>query len=742
MKVSKQIFLSILLFFLLILTEVSGKESLDSLLLKLELEQPDSTRLELLITLSRYYNKDSRHLEKCEEILEQALIIAAKDSNYTALSKVHHNYGVLYRNIAKYSRALEHHNKSLNFAQKAKNTPLTASAFNSIGVVYRRMDNHPRATEHHLLGLKAAEMAKDTFNIAVSLNSLGNIYSLNGQYKEAFSYFKRALNLARVMNNKLGQAINYNNIGEVFEFMGIMDSAYVYYSKSLEANKKIDSQKGIAISYNALGKIHLYNGEVEKAYNLFNQALSIDKKLGDKKFIADSYINISRALIKLNKLDKAEECANNGISIAKEIGSITHTQWAYENLSKIYSKRNKPDTAFSLYKRASLFKDSLINEKNARAIAMMEVMFETEKKEAEIQLLRQTKKINEKELARQKVIRNFYLFGFVFAIILLLSVIYALNVKRKANKVLAAQKEEIEKSHSQLSIQQEEIIKQKEEIEKQRNNIEQKNTHLENAYRVIEGYISKITDSIRYAERIQTAILPPLSMAEQYFTDSFYLYKPKDFVSGDFYWLTNKDNMLIIAAADCTGHGVPGAFMSIIGMDLLSQAVNQQNITEPAQILDFLNIELRNKLRKEEQEELILKDSMDIAIIKMDIGQRTLQYSGALIPITIIRNGEIISHKPDFRSIGTSAKLFNRPFSQMPIELEKGDWIYLYTDGFMDQFGGNEKKKYNRRRFYKTLTNIYKSSGEEQKTELNRIFSEWKGNNEQIDDVLVLGLKV
>ncbi|MFP4555548.1 MAG: tetratricopeptide repeat protein [Bacteroidales bacterium] len=742
MKGNKPIILSILFFLLLIFSDAFGKKNPDSLLLKLEFEQPDSTRLELLIELSKYYNKDSRYLEKCEEILEQALLIAAKESNQTALSRVYHSYGVLYRNIAEYNKALGHHNKSLQHAQEANNIPLIASAYNSIGVVYRRMDNHPRATQYHLLGLKAAETAKDTFNIAVSLNSLGNIYSLNGQYNEAFSYFKRALDLARIMNNTLGQAINYNNIGEVYEFMGVMDSAYVYYNKSLKANKSIESQKGIAISYNAIGKILLHYGKVKEAYNLFNQALRIDKKLGDKKFITDTYINISRALIELNKLDEAEECANKGIEIAKEIGSIIHTQWAYENLSRIYSKRSKPDTAFYFYRRASVFKDSLLNEKNARAIAMMEVMFETEKKEGEIQLLKQTKKINEKELARQKVIRNFYLFGFVFAIILLFSVIYALNIKRKANKVLATQKAEIEKSHSQLSIQQKEIISQKEEIEKQRNNIEQKNSHLENAYRVIEGYISKITDSIRYAERIQTAILPPLSMAKEHFSDSFYLYKPKDFVSGDFYWLTNKNGKLIIAAADCTGHGVPGAFMSIIGMDLLSQAVNQQNITEPAQILDFLNLELRNKLRKEEEEELILKDSMDIAILTINANDKSIQYSGALIPITIIRNGEIIGNKPDFRSIGTSAKLFNRPFTQKTIDIEKGDWIYLYTDGFMDQFGGDDKKKYNRRRFYKTLTSIYKYSGKKQKNELNRIFSEWKGNNEQIDDVLVLGLKV
>jgi serine phosphatase RsbU (regulator of sigma subunit) len=720
----------------------SQNERLDSLLLKLKLEQVDSVKLNLLIDISRFYYRDIRNREKCEEVLEQALKIALPDSNYVALTHIYNNYGVLYRNIAMYDLALENHNKALQFAHKTNNKLLIASTNNSIGVVYRRMDNHPKAALYHLAGLKEAETINDNFNISVSLNSLGNIYSLNGQYPEAFSYFKRALTIAREMNNKLGQAINYNNIGEVFEFMGVLDSAYVYYLKSLEANQLINSQKGIAISYNAIGKILLYQGRVNEAYNLFSQALVIDKKLGDKKFIADSYINLGRVFIAMNRLKEAEESSKTGLEISKEIGSILHSQWAYENLSQIYSKRNNPELAFKYFKNATLFKDSLINVKNSRAIAMVEVMYDTDKKEQQIKILKQTQEINEKELARQKINRNFYLAALIFTLCLALSIFYGFNVKRKANIVLTQQKSEIEKSHATLSKQQKEILQQNEEIELQRHNIEQKNKYLEDAYRVIEGYIGKITDSIRYAERIQQAILPPLSISKNFFSDSFDLFKPKDFVSGDFYWLTVKDEALYVAVADCTGHGVPGAFMSIIGMDLLSQAVTQQNISEPSKILDFINIELRNKLRKEDEEEMVLKDSMDIAVIKLNYEQCQLTYSGALIPLTIIRKGKLTEYKPDHASIGISSKIFNRPFSQQKIDIMPNDWIYIYTDGFMDQFGGESNKKFMRSRFFSALIEVSKKNGAEQKNELKRVFSAWKGNNEQIDDVLVLGLKV
>jgi len=182
--------------------------------------------------------------------------------------------------------------------------------------------------------------------------------------------------------------------------------------------------------------------------------------------------------------------------------------------------------------------------------------------------------------------------------------------------------------------------------------------------------------------------------------------------------------------------------MSIIGMDLLSQAVNQQSILEPAKILDFINVELRNKLRKEDEEELILKDSMDIAVFSLNLDQPKLTYSGALIPITIIRKGKIIEYKPDYTSIGVSSKLFNRPFKQQEISIMPNDWIYIYIDGFMDQFGGENNKKFMCNCFFFTLLEASTKNGDEQRNELKRVFSAWKGSSEQIDDVLVLGLKV
>jgi serine phosphatase RsbU (regulator of sigma subunit) len=728
--------------FLLINISALGSSRIDSLKSQLTREKSDSVKFEILMELSRNFIRDIRGKEECEKYLGMALEIAEIDSSFNYMSRVYNSFGILYRNIAQYNLALINHHKAVKLAQKANNSYLLASAYNSIGVVYRRMDNHPEAAQFHLLGLKSAEEVKDTTNIAISLNSLGNIYSLNGQYAEAFKYFTGALSLAKAMNNILGQAINYNNIGEVYEFMGVYDSARVYYTKSLEANQRIGSKKGLAISYNALGKIHLYNGNTLEAKKLFDQALAIDLEIGDKKFIADSYINLGRVHTAMNNLRVAESNTLKGIETAKEIGSITHIQWAYEILGEIYKLRKDYKAALQFHDLATSYKDSILNEQNTRAIAMMEVMYQTEKKEQEIQLLLQSQELNEKELARQTASRNFYLAAFVFSLIMLITVLYALKIKRKANEVLLMQKNQIEQSHSVLTKQQEEIIKKNKEIEFQRNSIEQKNKNLEDAYHVIEGYMAKITDSIRYAERIQKAILPPLAQTASFFTDSFCFYKPKDFVSGDFYWLNVKDNVMHLAVADCTGHGVPGAFMSIIGMDLLNQAINQSSITSPSKLLDYLNVELRNKLRVETEEELILKDSMDVAIVSMQRGEKVLTYSSALIPLTIVREQKIIEFKPQFTSIGISSKLFKKPFKEEIIDLMPGDWVYLYSDGFIDQFGGGQNKKFMRSQFFDSLIKINGLRGKDQKDELERIFSSWRNKSEQIDDVLVLGLKV
>jgi len=722
---TKKIFISLVLF--IFFAKVNVGQNIDSLTMNLQYLKDTSQRIDLCFKIANYYYNVERNSKEAEKFLLEAKSLAETQNHISLKIKSNNELGVYYRNISLYSKALFYHNEALKQASISDDKSAIAKSLNNIGVVYRRLDDHAKAAEYHTRALKIAEEIKDTFNISVSVNSLGNIFSMNGRYDEAINYFEKALQLSIAQKNMLGQAINYNNIGEVYEFSGNFEKAKEFYTKSFDVNKKLKNEKGIAICLNALGKILLFTGYPKTAYKYFLEASIIDKKIGDKKFIADGYINLGRALAKLNRYTEAQQCIAQGIKIAEEINSKVHLQLAYEELCLIYTEKGNYRTALYYSKQATLYKDYVLNEKNSRLIATIKTLYETDKKEKEIQILKQEQEIKDKEYKRQTYFNYSLIVGLFLSFVIIVVTYIAFVSKRKANRLLSKQKDEIEA--------------QSEKIELQRKNIEIKNKNLEEAYQIIENYIGKITDSIRYAEQIQKSILPDIEKLNGFFQETFTFYKPKDIVSGDFYWYSIRDNKVFLALADCTGHGVPGAFMSIIGTDLLNQIVNQQRCDQPNEILSFLNKELRDKLRKG-KEELILKDSMDIALCIVDLSTREVSYSGALIPIFVLNDGEIIEIKPDYTSLGTSNRLFNREFRVHKFTLNPNSWIYLSTDGYIDQFGGKNHKKFMRSRFVQYLLKINELPACIQREELEKQFENWMGRNEQLDDVLVWGIKI
>ncbi len=728
------------LVFQLIISQNGLCQNIDSLIKKAETFKSPEDKARVMMEITDYYFSAKEnalaeeYTRKTENQLNKSDSILFKVDNLNRL-------GVLLRNNSKYNEALRVHKTALNIAEESGYKRGQTISLNNIGVVYRRIDNHASAAEYHTKALKVAEETKDTFSISVSYNSLGNIYSLNGRYDEALSFFNKALDLAIKQKNQLSQAINNNNIGEVYEFTGNYNKAKEYYLRSFEINQTLKNEKGIAISYNAIGKITLLNGDAKTALDYFSKALVIDQKLGDKKFIAESYLNIGRALIVLNRYNESINFLNKSIVIAKDIHSLVHLQSAYEALSTIYSIKNQDKEALSFYKIAALYKDSVLNEKSARHISTVQAVFESEKKEQQIKFLQQNQEQNAREFKKQRLINISLLISLGLSLIIIVLVYLAFTTKRNANYLLSKQNTEIESKNQALNRQKNEIQSQKEEIEIQRMNIEIKNKNLEDAYQIIENYIGKITDSIRYAEKIQKSIFPDLDGTNIFFKEQFIFYKPKDIVSGDFYWFSARKELLYFAIADCTGHGVPGAFMSIIGIDLLNQAINQQGLDDTSEILAFLNTELRRRLKKD-KEEAVLKDSMDIALSVYNKSTGEITFSGALIPLFLLRNNTIDILKPDNTTLGMSTVLFNRNFNKQKTYLKKGDLIYLTTDGYLDQFGGDANKKFMRSRLFSLLLKIKDLPTDQQKEQIENTYMNWKGKNEQIDDVLVWGIKV
>jgi phosphoserine phosphatase RsbU/P len=309
----------------------------------------------------------------------------------------------------------------------------------------------------------------------------------------------------------------------------------------------------------------------------------------------------------------------------------------------------------------------------------------------------------------------------------------------KASELLVRVKTHIDlrKSHETIKQQAEQLQKYNSELEKR---VEERTHEIFQQKQVIEQKNKEITESIRYARKIQTAILPPGDFIETLFPERFIFYLPKDIVSGDFYWIAQLNDRIINVTADCTGHGVPGAFMSLLGIAFLNEILSSTPNIHANEILDKLRAKIITALHQTGQFQ-DSKDGIDIALYIMEKDFRSLEFAGANIPLFIVRDGNLITIEPDRMPIGFHSDT-DKPFSNHIVELFSADLLYTSTDGYRDQFGGNSNKKLKRTDFGRLLLQISKYSIEEQKAQIENFFNNWRGENEQIDDILVIGVKI
>jgi serine phosphatase RsbU (regulator of sigma subunit) len=311
-----------------------------------------------------------------------------------------------------------------------------------------------------------------------------------------------------------------------------------------------------------------------------------------------------------------------------------------------------------------------------------------------------------------------------------------LEAKSKLEQALIEKTKAQEEALFNLIEKEKLILRQNEMLETQ---VKERTLEIHEQKELIEAKNLEILDSIRYAKRLQEAILPPSQMLHDLFPENFILYYPKDIVAGDFYWFGTAQGKHIVVAADCTGHGVSGALMSMLGMSLLNQIVTVDHLSDPALILDRLHRDVVIALNQDENES---REGMDIIVCAFDVSLRSMNFAGANRPLWIVRNNELISYPTDKMPVG-GLQIENRPlFTKQHLELISGDKMYLFTDGYGDQFGGEKGKKFMTKKMKELLTETSSLSAEKQSLLIAEAFHRWKGDLEQVDDVLVIGLQV
>lgn len=577
--------------------------------------------------------------------------------------------------------------QSLKVKQYAKDLKGIARTYNMIAVLYDDMFLSKKSLEYHYKAYNIYTKLNDTYGIASQINNIGLRFKNSGDLKKALKYYKASYILSRRLNDSSSESHYLNNIGIVYFEMEEFDCANMYFSRSLEIRKETDDLQGLTDVYVNIGNLHA----TKKNYKLAIENL-------DMAFEIALQINVMHEIVRAAKFQ-----------------------------SEVYSQMGNCSKSFEYYKIQKAYEDSIDQNELAASMAKheLQVIHDKELKIREIEQL-QKDMFAQKAISKQRNARNVFLAGFVFVGIFAVTFYVFYRRKRKDNQTLAFQKNDIKEKNEELIQQQEEIISQKDEIEKQNKKITLSN--------------KLITDSIRNALRIQEAILPPIERFKKLCNDHFIFFKPKDIVSGDYYWIEEIDGKIFFAVVDCTGHGVSGALMSMLSYSLLNQAIYDQKICQPSKILDWINQKLYY-IFNQENKEGSSRNSMDLVICCYDPVNKELQFAGARNTMLLIREGELKRYKGDIHQLGQPFDEDFENFTQKSINIQENDKLFLFTDGFSDQFGSKGQRKYTRKRFACLLKDVSIYDCKKQLKIIDREFHGWKNEEHQIDDVLVLGLK-
>ena len=683
---------------------IISNPTLDSLKLVLDSQGQDTARVNTLNAIANVvYNDDPdeaiRYGTEAKDL--------AKQLNYPrGLAFAGKFIGIGYFNQGTYTEALKYWEPSLDIFRELGDDQMTANIQGNVGAAYFYMGQYPEALKNYLPALKMAEELGDSVRMGTLMLNIGAIYAdLPGALDTARNYYLRAIEIGETENRDDILGTGYMNLGQIYIEMEKYDSARYYEEKALTF---ISGSAYTAAALNYMGIIYNEKGEYQQAIQTYNDALKEAEKENSQQQIVGILLGLASTYENMDDPEQAIEYYKQAESIAEEIGLQHELSNAYEGLATNYAKLYDYSNAYKYLSLQNTVDNATIRIQSNDSTSNLLFNYQLDKKQDEITLLEQQRKIEQLMGRRQKAISISVGIIGLFILALAGGLYNRMRFIRKTNQQINAQK-------------------------------------------------ALITDSITYAQRIQSAILPSEKLMDEILPEHFILFRPKDIVSGDFYWIKEVQDHVVILDADCTGHGVPGAFMSMLGITIFNELIGERCYNAPGAILDKLREKIKNMLvqqgNSDEQ-----KDGMDIALAVYNKKNREIHFAGANNPLYIVRenhtdekeleqfasidNGDyrLFEIKGDKQPIGRHWE--EHPFRTTSLYLKEHDTFYIFSDGYIDQFGGEDRKKFKSMNFKKLILSVQRDPMEIQKYKIEKTFDEWKGSYEQIDDISVLGVKV
>ncbi len=689
------------LFLLLVLTQgISTYAQLDSLLDKLKTAKEDTNKALILCQLSELCGEND-----IMKYASEALTLSEKLNYPRGMAGALGNMGYAYGIIGDMAGSLDCFKRSERLLEQIGAKQEVATAYNNIGFIYSKLGDNAQALDYFDKSLKMNMEFGNHVGMAAAYNNIGLIYSAQGNHAKELEHYLKSLKESEATGDVVSAGYALKNISQSYLEQGFAPEAAQACHRSIKMLQQAGDERGLGYAYSQLALINSRLGRDAEALQYYEKGRVLLDSAHSKEGLQNLYMSQGDFYFKRKQYKEAEENALRSMQLAKELGYPGSIKLNSYLLSSIYSAQGRYKEAFDMHVLFKQMADSVSNVASHRAAANFEFL----KKDAERQALQDKKDaLQEKEQQQQRLISYALSAGLVLVLLLALFIYRGYRQKQQANKIISEQKAVVEE-------------KQKE-----------------------------ILDSIHYAKRIQGALLASESLLNEHLPEHFVLYKPKDIVSGDFYWATpinpstssgqaHQPSTIILCVADCTGHGVPGAFMSLLNISLLNEAILEKKISKTNEVFDRLRSSIITVLNPQGEQES--KDGMDGILCSFDLKNLVMEYTAANNSFYIVRGRELITCAADKMPVGRSPRE-QEPFTLHKVPLQKGDIIYTLTDGYADQFGGPKGKKFKYKQLEELFLSIAAKPMEEQRSVLDSVFNDWKGELEQVDDVLVIGVRV